>query len=52
VFRHDGKLSVRSGTARVAILPAWDAEPPREEGLSPFPGAQLQVIIPERVDAS
>jgi len=49
VHRHEGRFSVRSGTARVAITPAWDPEPPREEGLSAFAGAQLQMIIPERV---
>ena len=51
-FRHDGRLSVRSGTARITVLPAWDDSPPREEGLSAFPGAQLQIIIPERVEGA
>ncbi len=47
----DGKLSVRSGTARiVASVPDWDPdETAREEGLAPFPGAQLQITIPQRV---
>lgn len=47
----DGKLSVRSGTARiVASVPDWDSdETAREEGLPPFPGAQLQITIPERI---
>jgi anti-sigma regulatory factor (Ser/Thr protein kinase) len=49
VGRWDGKLSVRSGTARISIVPSWDDDRPLEEGLSPFPGAQMQITIPERV---
>jgi anti-sigma regulatory factor (Ser/Thr protein kinase) len=49
VGRWEGKLSVRSGTARIAIVPAWDDDPPLVEHLPDFPGAQLQVTIPERV---
>jgi anti-sigma regulatory factor (Ser/Thr protein kinase) len=49
VTKWEGKLSVRSGTARISIVPAWDDDPPLEEGLAPFSGAQLQVIIPERL---
>lgn len=51
VGRWDGKLSVRSGTARIAIVPNWDDDVPLEEDLPPFPGAQVQVTIPERVAA-
>ena len=49
VGRWEGKLSVRSGTARIAIIPAWDEDLPLIEKLSPFPGSQLQVTLPERV---
>jgi hypothetical protein len=49
VTKWDGKLLVRSGTARIGIVPTWDDDPPLEEGLAPFSGAQLQVIIPERL---
>jgi hypothetical protein len=52
VGRWDGKLSVRSGTARIAIVPSWDDEPPLAEKLAPFPGAQVLVTIPERVTTS
>ena len=49
----DGKLSIRSGTARIMIPPKGDWDPEDHEqmlpGLSPFPGAQLQITIPERV---
>jgi hypothetical protein len=47
VGRWNGKLAVRSGTARISIVPAWDDDLPLVEGLAPFPGAQVQVIIPE-----
>ena len=47
VGRWGGKLSVRSGTARIAILPDWDDDVPLEENLPDFPGAQIQVTIPE-----
>jgi len=47
VSRWNGKLSVRSGTARIAIVPPWDDDLPLAERLPPFPGAQVQVIIPE-----
>lgn len=49
VHRGDGKLSVRSGTARVAYVPPWDDDVPLRENLAPFPGVQIQVTIPERV---
>jgi anti-sigma regulatory factor (Ser/Thr protein kinase) len=45
----EGKLSVRSGTARIAIVPPWDDDVPLRENLAPFPGAQVQVTIPERL---
>jgi anti-sigma regulatory factor (Ser/Thr protein kinase) len=48
VGRWDGKLSVRSGTARIAIVPTWDDDVALREGLSPFGGAQMQITIPER----
>lgn len=48
VSRWDGKVSVRSGTARIAIVPSWDDDVPLEEALAPFPGSQVQVTIPER----
>ena len=47
--RWDGKLSVRSGTARIALVPSWDEDDPMREGLAPFPGAQVQIMIPERL---
>jgi anti-sigma regulatory factor (Ser/Thr protein kinase) len=41
-----GKISIRSGTARLAIVPPWDEDIPLGEHLPFFPGAQVQIIIP------
>lgn len=49
VGRWDGKLTIRSGTARIGIVPNWDDDVPLTEELAPFPGAQVQVTIPERI---
>ena len=49
VGRWDGKVSVRSGTAKIAIVPSWDDDIPLLEKLAPFPGSQVQVTIPERI---
>ena len=48
VGRWDGKLSVRSGSARIAIVPSWDDDVALREHLPVFPGAQMQITIPER----
>ena len=44
--RWQGKISIRSGTARVAIVPPWDDELARTEGLAFFPGSQVNVFLP------
>lgn len=46
VGRWNGKLSLRSGTARLSIVPGWDDDVPMADGLPPFPGSQVQLIIP------
>lgn len=46
--RWQGKISIRSGTARVCIPPTWDDEPPMTEGLAWFPGSQVTIVIPAR----
>lgn len=51
VGKWDGKLSIRSGTARISIVPPWDDDVPLAEGLPAFPGAQMQITIPERISA-
>jgi anti-sigma regulatory factor (Ser/Thr protein kinase) len=51
VGKWDGKLTVRSGTARIGIVPSWDDDKPLVEKLAPFPGAQMQITIPEPAPA-
>lgn len=48
VTRWNGLLSIRSGTARIADTPTWSRNPPLEENLAAFPGAQINIILPER----
>jgi anti-sigma regulatory factor (Ser/Thr protein kinase) len=48
--RWSGKLSVRSGTARIAIVPNWDDDAPLLENLPKFPGAQIQLTLPEQAN--
>jgi anti-sigma regulatory factor (Ser/Thr protein kinase) len=45
-----GKISIRSGTARLAIVPEWDEDVPLTDHLPFFPGAQVQIIIPAQQD--
>jgi anti-sigma regulatory factor (Ser/Thr protein kinase) len=47
VGKWDGKLSIRSGTAKISIVPSWDDAVPLQEGLPHFPGAQILIAIPE-----
>ena len=42
----EGKITIRSGTARIAMIRPWDEDVPLREGLAAFPGAQLQLVIP------
>jgi hypothetical protein len=47
--RWRGKISIRSGTARIALAHAsWEEEVPLQDGLAMFPGAQVQLVIPAR----
>lgn len=49
--RWDGKISIRSGSAKLAIVPPWDDEAPLQERLPAFPGAQVQITIPAQEEA-
>lgn len=51
VTKWDGKLSVRSGTARIALVPEWDEDVALREELADFPGAQVQITIPAALPA-
>jgi hypothetical protein len=50
IGRWKGKISIRSGTARIAIIPEWDQDVPLSENLAPFPGAQVQIVIPAEAE--
>lgn len=47
VNQWNGKLSIRSGTARLSIIPAWARGKEKETNLTPFPGAQINILLPE-----
>jgi anti-sigma regulatory factor (Ser/Thr protein kinase) len=49
--RWNGRIAIRSGTARIADVPSWSDAPPLEEGLAPFPGTQISIVLPSRVEA-
>jgi hypothetical protein len=48
VRKWSGTISIRSGTARITDVPEWDDSPPLLEGMEPFPGAQISIILPGR----
>jgi anti-sigma regulatory factor (Ser/Thr protein kinase) len=48
VGRWNGRIAIRSGTARIADIPDWDEAPPMEQGLAPVPGSQIEIILPAR----
>jgi len=48
VRRWGGKVSIRSGSARVADVPEWDDAPPVQQDLAPFPGSQILIVLPAR----
>jgi anti-sigma regulatory factor (Ser/Thr protein kinase) len=52
VSKWSGKLSVRSGTARIALVPDWDDDVALREELPSFPGAQVQITIPAAAPAT
>jgi anti-sigma regulatory factor (Ser/Thr protein kinase) len=47
VDQWQGKLSIRSGTARLSILPAWARGKAKETNLIAFPGSQINILLPE-----
>ncbi len=42
-----GKLSIRSGTARLSIIPSWARGMEQERNLISFPGSQINIMLPE-----
>jgi len=47
VNQWQGKLSLRSGTARLSLIPPWARGREQERGLTFFPGAQINILLPE-----
>jgi hypothetical protein len=47
--RWNGLVTIRSGTAQIAELPDWGEGEPMIGGLPDFPGAQIQVVLPQFV---
>lgn len=47
VNQWNGKLSIRSGTARLSIIPSWSWGKEKELNLAHFPGSQISILLPE-----
>ena len=48
VQRWNGAITIRSGSARIGQVPDWDDTPPLAEGMGPFPGSQISIILPAK----
>ncbi len=46
VEKWKGKITIRSGIAKVGIIPTWDAEKFPTSPLTYFPGTQISIILP------
>ena len=47
VKQWDGKISIRSGTAKLSIIPDWARGKAKETNLTYLPGAQINIMLPE-----
>jgi hypothetical protein len=47
VNQWNGKISIRSGTAKRSIIPQWTWGKEREVNLTYFPGSQINIMLPE-----
>jgi anti-anti-sigma regulatory factor len=47
VERWQGKLMIRSGSARIGVTPPWEKSIARQTRLMPFPGTQVSIVLPE-----
>jgi len=47
VNQWNGKISIRSGTAKLSIIPEWAWGKQKEYNLTRFPGAQINILLPE-----
>ena len=51
VSRWNGLFTIRSGSAQIAEVPDWIDKRPITGGLTDFPGAQIQIVLPQLVRA-
>src|SRR3989338_2197087 len=47
VKQWNGRLSIRSGTAKLSIVPEWARGKEKEISLTHFPGSQINIMLPE-----
>jgi anti-sigma regulatory factor (Ser/Thr protein kinase) len=47
VNQWNGKISIRSGTAKLSIIQKWSRGKEKETNLLSFPGAQINILLPE-----
>ncbi len=47
VQKWNGKISIRSGTAKFSLLPSWERGIGKRSGVAFFPGTQISLILPE-----
>ncbi len=47
VARWNGKISIRSGTAKFSLLPSWEKGSRVHSGVTFFPGTQISLVLPE-----
>jgi anti-sigma regulatory factor (Ser/Thr protein kinase) len=47
ISQWNGKISIRSGTAKLSIIPDWAWGRQRERNLVYFPGSQINIMLPE-----
>ncbi|MBI3584773.1 MAG: sensor histidine kinase [Nitrospinae bacterium] len=47
VKQWDGKISIRSGTAKLSIIPKWSWGKSQEINLTHLPGSQINIMLPE-----
>lgn len=51
VDRWNGRMTIRSGSARIADVPSWDDTRLSETGLPVLPGSQIGIVLPARIPA-
>jgi len=47
VNQWNGKLSIRSGSAKLSVIPDWGWGREKEKNLPYFPGSQINIMLPE-----